>query len=284
MTLTVGRACSAPRLAAAALFSLMPLLVPAAVMAAPISVWDTPQAVSADSDVVNNLGTLKYAYNFGFAGNSADCGLPSPPSCSATPPVTSTTINGVTFTAFGLPRREQSGTYINAPDTPANARIAEDADTLVGDAVFRTPTPGQAGYSGSPNYGALLNSGATANNSRLIVLVLGNLIPTHEYLFQWWSSDVNGVSGTNHSTIAELLGSDTVTLATQGPGEYAIARFIATSREQTIEFAGSGSSPSSFPVINGFQLREITVPTPTPGLLALGGLALALLWRRQRPA
>ncbi|MFM7120063.1 MAG: hypothetical protein ACKOZX_07425, partial [Gammaproteobacteria bacterium] len=72
-------------------------------------------------------------------------------------------------------------------------------------------------------------------------------------------------------------------LAAGDVGEYAIGRFTADFTSQTIAF--SALSGGTFPLINGFQLRQVqAVPAPSAVLLSLGGLALVLLWRRQRPA
>ena len=68
----------------AAMFAIMTVAAPIT-EAVDVVTWGTATGITGDSDVSTN-GTLIYAYNLGASG------------------VTSTTVNGVTFDAWTIPR------------------------------------------------------------------------------------------------------------------------------------------------------------------------------------
>ncbi|MFM8356881.1 MAG: hypothetical protein ACKOBM_18555 [Gammaproteobacteria bacterium] len=250
----------------AAVFAVAMLPTPA--RAAPIT-WGAATNISADSDVSTD-GTLVYAYNFGTI---------------ATSPV----INGVTFTAFDLPIVTVPGT----PVTFGDVSISESLGDLLGALQFGgydgvgNPTGAFSGLTSA--YQALLGTGALGGFIATLTLELGDLNIGQTYDFQWWSNDSSG-NAYAVSTVAEgATGETPVTLsagsgAKGALGQYVIGRFTADAQIQNITF--DSLNIDSFPMINGFQLREgpFSVPAPSAALLALGGFCLILLWRRQRPA
>jgi hypothetical protein len=239
------------------------LTLPVPAFAALIT-WGAAQIISGDSDVSTD-GTLVYAYNFGT---------------NATAP----TINGVTFAAFHLPA---PFTGAGVPVTVGAVSISESPGNLFGNIVL---SGAAAPFSSlSTSYQALLGSGAMGGAPVTLSLVLGGLTAGQMYDFQWWSNDSSGAAPVSF-TAARSSAQGEIPVALDpgfglgGVGEYAIGRFTADGSSQTIAF--SSLSAGLLPLINGFQLRQVqaSVPAPSVALLALGGLALTLLWRRQRPA
>jgi hypothetical protein len=244
----------------AAVFAVAMLPTPA--RAAPIT-WGAATNISGDSDVSTD-GTLVYAYNFGT---------------NATSPV----INGVTFTSFHLPTPyTASGVQV----TVGSVSISEAPGLLFGDYIL---SGAAAPFSTlSAGYQALLGSGAIGAAPSTITLILGGLTAGQTYDFQWWSNDSSGnayaVSTVAEGDVGEVPEPLSAGSGANGAlGQYVIGRFTADAQFQNITF--DSLSLSSFPMINGFQLRQVqAVPAPSAVLLSLGGLALVLLWRRQRPA
>ena len=265
------RLCPCPRLLASALLAsiVVSARLETTASAAPI-VWGSPQNISGDSDV-STTGTLLYAYNFGSLS------------------VASTTVNGVTFSAFPLPDSTGPGT----PVTVDSVSISESPGFLYGNNSFSS---GSAPFVNlSTAYKNLLGSGATAGEPGTITLQLGGLAPGQTYQFQWWSN--NSTSFDNWSqTIATA--SNSVALITNlsgtgsegtgvegGIGQYAIGTFTADASSSSIAFTGDPST-SYWPLINGFQVRAIPVPEPRTWCPALAGLACGgcAVWRRRKRA
>lgn len=245
----------------------------AAVSAATI-VWGAPQTVSGESDV-STAGTLVYAYGFGWSGTG---------SSMAAGPVTDTTVNGVTFAAFGIDGGVVGDTHV----THGDVSIWESPGTLVGSFFHgATLTP----YASLPlDYQLLLASGATGTLDGTLTLQLGGLTPGQVYDFQWWSNHSTDAAAASLWTQTTAAATDSVTLTANvadaygGVGQYSVGRFTADGATQSITFDGVGGK---WPLINGFQVRlaASAVPEIDPAgvgsVLALVAGTLSLLERRR---
>lgn len=211
-------------------------------------VWGAPQSITGDSNVIT-AGTLVYAYNFGPTS------------------VTSATVNGVTFQAFGIPG--------------GGASVSQDAVTIQefpGSLFWGNQSSASNPFAGlGSGYQNLLSSNVTASSPDTITLTLGGLSAGAVYDFQWWS---NRPTTPVYSTTAlagnsVMLSSNTYAGSEEGGlGQYAIGRFTASGTSQSIDFSGSyffGSS--NMPSINGFQVR--LVPEPSTWVMGAVGLACA---------
>jgi len=163
-------------------------------------------------------------------------------------------------------------------------------------------------YTGSDNTGAF-GDGSFSNNGEIFNLLrsatfnvnnvtFDNLTIGSEYLFQAFTHDGRGsrndtfVTGFDGSAAAPSVTSDLSNFnvaAETGTrtGDFIIGTFVATSESQVISVFGSNNGGVSFGAansqaqINGFQLRDITVPEPSStALLGLGGLAFILRRRK----
>lgn len=234
-------------------------------IAAPIS-WGVATTISGDSDV-STTGSLLYAYNFGSLS------------------VAAATVNGVTFAPFALP----SSTGPGIPVTVGDVSISESPGDLLGDYIFSGSSAPFANLSSS--YRDLLKSGATGGESGTVTLLLGGLTPGHSYDFQWWSNDSSGVTPLWHDTVATATNS--VTLLGNGSptngsvGQFAIGSFTADAATLSIMFDSVAGSGPFWPLINGFQVRDVSSPVPEidpagiGSVLALVTGALGLLERRR---
>jgi hypothetical protein len=183
--------------------------------------------------------------------------------------VANTTVNGVTF--VGLPITSNSV-------TSGNFNLAGPLGVSSG-----TYAAGPFGipYAISASYGTLLSS-AVYTFGVPFTLTMSNLAPGDTYQFQWWSNDNFG-SGTNTVATAGNSINLVSTLGLYGPlqwlpGGFATGTFVADATTvQTITF-----SSGFFAEVNGFQLRQISVPdtASTFALFALSLLGLAVIGRK----
>ncbi len=230
-------------------------------LAAPI-VWDTPQAISGDSDV-DTTGSLLYAYNLG----------PSD--------VTSSTVSGVTFSAFAFPN--PSGVNSGTSVTVGNVTISESPGTLV---AWNTLGSGSAPYANlNAAYRALLNSGGASGLPDTMTVLLAGLTVGQEYTFQWWASNAAPLPpliGVTAAATNNVTLDSNVTDSAGGLGQFVIGTFTADGVSQSIDF--TAASGGSGPMINAFQVRA--VPEPATYAMALAGLACGgySIWRRRKRA
>jgi hypothetical protein len=217
--------------------------------AGPIA-WGPPTTISGDTDVSTD-GTLIAAFNTGG------------------PDISTTTVNGVTFTALALHGNTfTSGNFTFFHNNPGPA-------FLFNDHVGSSKPPFSAL---SPSYQALLSSftgGAPFN------LTISGLTTGQSYEFEWWtnissSSGLSGVFATATAGNSVALHEDTTGLV-GGVGQFAIGTFTADGPTETIAFSGA---PLTLAIVDGFELREIPEPSSL-ALFVLGG-AVAAAWRRWR--
>jgi hypothetical protein len=236
------------------------LLIATAVLAAvnpgyaDVILWGQPTNISGDGDV-STAGVLFGAVHIGAPGTVA------------------TTVNGVTFDPF--PISSSNGNPISDP----SGRF-----TLSGQTVN--------GYSGygvdaapfntlSPAYQALLTGGDFGSLNSLQVLTMSRLSPGTIYQFEFWCNDSRAavrsmVNATAGNTV--LVDTD-VGFTFGGIGQFAIGTFTADATTQVVNFQGV---PSGGTIENAFQLRILTVPEPSSGVLVLAAAAV-FVRRRRRP-
>jgi hypothetical protein len=217
------------------------------VQAAPIQ-WGAPTNITGDSDV-STLGSLVAAYNFGA------------PTEGSIPAVGATTINGVLFLPFVV---------TDNPTTVGNFSVAESPGELLSSTtMFGAASAPFTNLSSS--YQALLQSGVYSILTAQISLTMTNLTVGETYQFQWWVNTSG--DDTTPGTVSAESGNTVVLTANTtntigGLGQYAIGTFVADDSTQVVRYNGFTSAFG--PVINGFQLRNITPTTaPEPGTLGL---------------
>jgi len=250
----------AARSAAVASASLIAASIAAPAWAIPPAItWGSATTIAGDTDV-STSGTLLYAYNVGWNGTTGGPG--------GTPGtgVAAATVNGVTFSAFGLP-----GGYTNSVST-----VTVGSVTMTESPGFLWSSNILGNASGlSSSYQSLLASGGGATLPATITVTLGGLTVGQQYQLQIWSNNSGNGNGATGAPIANTLVSSAVTLdanttnTSGGVGQYVLGTFTAATTSMNFTLAGSGGSTTS-PMINAFQVRDIT-PIPGPG-----GLALAL--------
>jgi hypothetical protein len=218
--------------------------------AADVVVWGAPQAISGDSDVATN-GSLVYAYNLGSVG------------------VTTTTVNGVTFSAWDFPKYP---TDLISTTTNGSVNFTESPGLLNSYNTLGTASGAFAGL--TSDYQALLSTAGTTTNPKTLSLTLGGLTPGSFYEIQWW---VNNSAMLDNPSFGEtyLVTTATATNSVQlsgnvgnvsgDLGQFAIGSFTATGTSAIISFNGPNSGKR--PIINAFQLRE--VPEPSTVVLSL---------------
>lgn len=231
--------------------------------------WGTPTNISGDSDVVTANSSFERAYNF-----------------VDTPHSTSTTVNGVLFSAFNVAVRP-SGSY--SPDYDitwgnTNLKVVTADNT----ARFEGTTNLNA-YAVSTPFGGLSSEYQTLLKSNVAmypggaspVLTLGGLTDGQQYLFQVWVNDSR-----HYANATKLVtGASTVTLdtnttdATGGVGQYVTGTFTASGNSQSITLDKNVAI-----YLCGFQLRTITIPEPSTVMLLATGLVglLAYGWRKRK--
>jgi hypothetical protein len=237
----------------------------AAPLRAAVISWSSPTGITGDSDV-STSGTGVYAYNFGATG------------------VTSTTVNGVTFSPFTI-----STTSPVRTSTIGSVTLAEIApEHLWG---YNTLGAGSAPFTNlSLGYRGLLSSAGSASNPATITVTLSGLDAGKTYQLQWWASNTAGIQGISSETLNSVTatsGTNAITLSARtGLGEYALGTFVADATSQT--FTLNSPAGATAPLINALQLRDIT-PTGVPdtastlpivGLSLIGAMALN---RRRSP-
>ena len=224
-------------------------------------VWGSATNIAGESDVSLN-GTLVAAYDFSipYQGGS--------------------TINGVPFAEFGVP--QSGGSSPTSSVTVGNFTLAGVGVNLLS---FYTGL-------GLPPFNSLTAPYQTMLGKAVSVgafccsmdLTMNGLTAGNTYEFQWWSSDsaesrAGGVIASAGESITNNIPlNSNVNDRDGGIGQFAIGTFVAgASGSQVVNFAG-GSSPST---VNGFQLRNTTVPEPgTAALLTFGCIALLNFLRR----
>ncbi len=233
-----------------------------AIHAADIITWNTPVLISGDTDV-DTTGSLLYAYNLGSSG------------------VTSTTVNGVGFSAWAFPANGTSTT--STTPTIANANFTETPGRLFSSNGLGTVTG--AFSSLTTEYKALLGTAGYADQFTTMTLTLNNLTPGQSYLFQWWinNSSLALSAGSDRnmrlttSTAGNAVGLASNVAGTTGAlGQYVSGTFTASSSSTTIAYTGTDGS--NVPLINAFQLRVV----PEPSTWALGGIATMVLFSAAR--
>ncbi|MBI1213711.1 MAG: hypothetical protein GC190_19805 [Alphaproteobacteria bacterium] len=230
--------------------AVLVVLTQQAAKAADFISWGAATNISGDSDV-DTTGALVLAYNLGTSS------------------VSSTTVNGVLFSAWGFPANGSTNTTTNGSatltETTVNFKLVS----------FSNLGTGTGSFSGlSSDYQTLLGSGGSSNNPTSIDLTVTGLTVGVSYRFQWWANNsslvTNGgpmlLTSSNSRELNANVGTSNGNL-----GQYTIGTFTAFSSSLLIHFtAGAGSSA---PLINAFQLRVV----PEPSTWVMGGLATSLL-------
>lgn len=214
-------------------------------------IWGAPTGIGADTDVSTN-GTLLSAFNLGSSG------------------VSTTTINGVTFTGLAV-----SGTLATSGNFSFSGSGMISTNSLgSGAAPF---------VNLSSSYKTLLSSAAGAVNTP-VTLTISSLTVGAGYEFEWWSD--NSIETTQYLNTATA--GNAVTLNTNpsatvgGVGQWVVGTFTADSPSEIISFTSTNGGP----IINAVQLRQTSVPEPSSTVLLIAA-GLAGPWnpfrrRRQR--
>src|SRR6267154_5691233 len=193
--------------------------------AQPSITWQTPVTISGTSDV-NTSGVYfgSWAPQDGSAANHP--------------------VNGVTFQGFSdLPGLTTGPTLDNGYDG------------------FGSPNTPDSNYNTLLQYGRVSNEGSTP-----ATFSWSGMTPGNTYLIQLWVNDGRNIGQSRSETVtgADITsaplcyGSDGT-----GPGQYIIGTFVAdSSGSQTLILTPFSSGPNPQPLINLFQVRDIT-PTPS---------------------
>lgn len=215
--------------------------------------WGAAQRITGVNDV-STAGTLLYAYNLGDAN------------------VSPAIINGVQFKPWatsndGQPQESNIGSAIlNVPTTGSGYLVSYN--------TLGTSTGAFAGLTAA--YQKMASSGTSATSSTPLTLHLKNLIAGDEYQIQWWLNNSSLQTGTPTQTTASAVGTVTLTAgsSTGALGQYVIGVFTATGDSTTISFNGGGTS--FMPMINGFQLRDLSI-VPEPSTYVFATIATCTL-------
>lgn len=251
------------------------MLLPTSSVRAATILWDTPQSISADTDV-STTGSRLYAYTFGNdAGFGADSDGHAGIKVIEPAGVPSTTVNGVNFDSFAVPY-ETSVTVIVDDVSLATSAPFFSVNNLAGSES--APFVGL-----SADYQGLLSSGvSTLLGNSTLTLTLGRLTDGQDYLVQFWSNDshllTNKLNGTIYTAGNSVtLDNNNPTNSEGGLGQWVTWSFTASGDTQVITIRSSVLT-GDYPALNAFQVR--TVPEPSSALLLLSGAALLL--RRSR--
>jgi len=192
--------------------------------AQPSITWQTPTTISGTSDV-NTSGA--------YFGSWA----PQDGSANSHP------VNGVTFQGFSdLPGFNPGPTLDNGYDG------------------FGSPNTPDTNYNTLLQYGRFSNEGSSP-----ATFSWSGMTPGNTYLIQVWVNDGRNIGQSRSETVT---GGDSTSAPLSfgsdgtGPGQYVIGTFVAdNSGAQTLTMTASSSGPNPEPLINLFQVRDIT-PKP----------------------
>jgi hypothetical protein len=223
---------------------------------AAVIAWGTPTTISGDTDVKTN-GTHVYAYNFG----SFDTTRPNPSSV-----VTSSIINGVTFTAADTRNLTSVG----------GGNISYDTNQLTSYNAVGVPT----GTTFSNEYKALLSTVSYVSGASNYTMTLNNLTKDQTYQVQIWANYSNGTTLVpalilNGNAGKGLLAKDEG--KTGSLGQYIVGTFTADGTSQSFTVTSTGTA-----YINGISLRAIAVPEPH-SIAVVGLLVTCFALSRRRP-
>jgi hypothetical protein len=240
------------------LFLFLLGVVPAASTARAQAVvsWGASTAISVDANVVTG-GTLVASGKLGGAG------------------VAAVTLNGVVFDAFAFPSGSSNTATLGQVTFVVNTGALNAATSLgSGTAPFASL---------SADYRTLLSTGGTITSGGALTLTLGGLTAGHDYVFQWWSNLSTG--GFSSSVASDGLGHALTLNGGLGPdgyvGRFGLGSFTAAGAFQDFIFTGN----DSLPLINAFQLRDVTaIPEPAALAMLAGALALGAVIARRKSA
>lgn len=216
--------------------------------------WGSPATISGDSDV-STTGTLLAAVN---PGANVSGGL-------------ATTVNGVTFAAFG-PQGVASA-------TDSSGRFTIES-TTAGYSVFSTTGLGSASppfsllsssYQTLLSYASYISNSGQTDFSKPMTMTINGLTSGGEYAVQLWFNDsrpfsTGPLTGTSETTSVSL--DPNVTDAPGALGQQVIGTFTADGTTQAIVFSTTGNAVG----LSAYQLRLL--PEPGSAALVLAGIAV----------
>jgi hypothetical protein len=226
---------------------------------AAVVTWQTPGAITADTDVATT-GSLVGAF---IPGANA----------------LSTTVNGVAFAPIFVPNEF----YDTAPSVASLnfGSIATLAGNprLYGFNQYESGTP----LGLSTDYTKVFSGGVgpCATGLTTFTLTLNNLTIGQDYLFQSWVNDSRSAFGYRTQTLASGNTSGVLDYnvgdVNGGTGQFVIGTFTADATTQAITY-----NSGDFAQISAFQVRAVSaVPEPSTYALVVGGIATLLLIRRR---
>lgn len=219
--------------------------------------WSSPSTISGDTDV-STSGALVAAYNIGG------------------PLVASTTINGVTFSAFPI---VDGGTSTTSGSLTVAGFNNEPMSTAGGTGSGSAPFANL-----SANYQSMLGSAVQKSGGTVpfLDMTLLNLTVGQTYTLQVWTNNSNPVS--TSASLWDWFGDHVqgidinTTDAIGGVGQYLFGTFTADDTTEPFFIHGQGAGGNA--LLNGLQLRTNAVPEPgTCGLLV--GVAMWFFARRR---
>ena len=228
--------------------------------------WSTAQNITGASDVVTT-GTLFSAVNF-FQSGAAVSGSGN------------VTVNGVTFTGFGL-------SNANGPTSVTAGNITV---TGTSNQAGSLNLLGFGGAGGPASYNGLLNqtlyiynTGTTSATGKTLNFSINGLTTGSQYLIQYWVQDGRNVDTVRNRTV--VVGGQTLAVNVgavttgSGLGQYLTGTFTADSSSQTFTAVG-GTGDVAY--ANAMQVRLLAVPEPSTWAIAGVGLACAVIGREVR--